>query len=191
MKRQFFYLLGILLTIIIGTLAQCYFCCSNTKMTAYANEAKPVEKVLEKEISEEIEETQNIEDAKEDEIDLIKKDCDVLLAESFVVNFKSGESTANLSTAQQEKLNKIANCISELGIILTVIGHTDNTGSTATNLRVGQQRADAVKAVLIEKGVAENQITTTTKGETEPVASNNTEEGKEKNRRIEFKSNYN
>lgn len=160
-------------------------------MTAYANEAKPVEKVLEKEISEEIEETQNIEDAKEDEIDLIKKDCDVLLAESFVVNFQSGESTANLSTAQQEKLNKIANCISELGITLTVIGHTDNTGSTATNLRVGQQRADAVKAVLIEKGVAENQITTTTKGETEPVASNNTEEGKEKNRRIEFKSNYN
>lgn len=160
-------------------------------MTAYANEAKPVEKVLEKEISEEIEETQNIEDAKEDEIDLIKKDCDVLLAESFVVNFKSGESTANLSTAQQEKLNKIANCISELGITLTVIGHTDNTGSTATNLRVGQQRADAVKAVLMEKGVTENQITTTTKGETEPVASNTTDEGKEKNRRIEFKSNYN
>lgn len=160
-------------------------------MTAYANEAKPVEKVLEKEISEEIEETQNIEDAKEDEIDLIKKDCDVLLAESFVVNFKSGESTANLSSVQQEKLNKIANCISELGITLTVIGHTDNTGSTATNLRVGQQRADAVKAVLMEKGVAENQITTTTKGETEPVASNTTEEGKEKNRRIEFKSNYN
>lgn len=160
-------------------------------MTAYANEAKPVEKVLEKEISEEIEETQNIKDAKEDEIDLIKKDCDVLLAESFVVNFQSGESTANLSTAQQEKLNKIANCISELGITLTVIGHTDNTGSTATNLRVGQQRADAVKAVLMEKGVAENQITTTTKGETEPVASNTTEEGKEKNRRIEFKSNYN
>lgn len=160
-------------------------------MTAYANEAKPVEKVLEKEISEEIEETQNIEDAKEDEIDLIKKDCDLLLAESFVVNFQSGESTANLSSVQQEKLNKIANCISELGITLTVIGHTDNTGSTATNLRVGQQRADAVKAVLIEKGVAENQITTTTKGETEPVASNNTEEGKEKNRRIEFKSNNN
>ena len=62
-------------------------------------------------------------------------------------------------------------------------GHTDSRSSSAYNLRLGQNRANKVKELLMEKGVPAEAITTVSKGESEPVASNATEEGKAENRR--------
>lgn len=68
-------------------------------------------------------------------------------------------------------------------------GHTDSVGTPQYNQRLSERRAAAVKDYLVSKGVAASKITTIGKGETQPVATNKTAEGRQKNRRvdIEFK----
>jgi outer membrane protein OmpA-like peptidoglycan-associated protein len=70
--------------------------------------------------------------------------------------------------------------------ILDLDGHTDNVGDAEKNKQLGQERADAVKAYLVSKGVAGSQITTESQGEEKPVANNETEEGRSLNRRVEM-----
>lgn len=74
------------------------------------------------------------------------------------------------------------------GIDLEVIiatGHTDSIGTEAYNQKLSERRANAVKDYLVSKGVAGNKITTLGKGETQPVATNKTSDGRSKNRRVE------
>jgi OOP family OmpA-OmpF porin len=69
---------------------------------------------------------------------------------------------------------------------LKVVGHTDNVGSDQINLRLSKARAEAVKKYLVDKGIAITRIETAGFGETKPIASNTTPDGREKNRRVEF-----
>jgi len=68
-------------------------------------------------------------------------------------------------------------------------GHTDSVGTDAYNQKLSERRAAAVKAYLVSKGIPASKITTLGKGESQPVATNKTKEGRQKNRRvdIEFK----
>lgn len=65
-----------------------------------------------------------------------------------------------------------------------VEGHTDNIGSAAFNQRLSERRADAVKDVLVKSGIEADRITTVGYGLTRPIAPNDTEEGRAKNRRV-------
>jgi len=67
-----------------------------------------------------------------------------------------------------------------------ISGHTDSVGSEEYNQALSLRRAQAVKNWLVQKGIAANRMKTVGKGENEPVASNDTAEGRAKNRRIEF-----
>jgi outer membrane protein OmpA-like peptidoglycan-associated protein len=66
-------------------------------------------------------------------------------------------------------------------------GHTDSDGDDAANLLLSQQRADAVKDYLVRKGIASSRISTVGYGERKPVASNQNEAGKARNRRTEVR----
>jgi OOP family OmpA-OmpF porin len=68
-------------------------------------------------------------------------------------------------------------------------GHTDSVGTDAYNQKLSERRAAAVKDYLVSKGIASAKVTTLGKGESQPVATNKTAEGRQKNRRvdIEFK----
>jgi outer membrane protein OmpA-like peptidoglycan-associated protein len=66
-------------------------------------------------------------------------------------------------------------------------GHTDSKGSDEYNLNLSGRRAKAVVNYLIEKGISENRLTSKGYGKTKPIASNDTEEGQQQNRRVEFK----
>ena len=65
-------------------------------------------------------------------------------------------------------------------------GYTDSVGSAAYNLKLSQKRADAVKGYLLEQGVDGSRIQTKGYGKDNPVASNDTDEGRERNRRVEL-----
>jgi outer membrane protein OmpA-like peptidoglycan-associated protein len=69
--------------------------------------------------------------------------------------------------------------------IVSLTGHTDNTGVADQNLVYGKNRAENVKNILISRGIKATQIETETKGQTEPLADNSTDDGKGKNRRCE------
>jgi outer membrane protein OmpA-like peptidoglycan-associated protein len=70
---------------------------------------------------------------------------------------------------------------------IDVYGHTDSTGSDSYNLSLSQRRAASVADYLTSRGVQSARLGTRGFGETQPIASNDTEEGKAANRRVEIK----
>lgn len=103
-----------------------------------------------------------------------------------IMNFASG--SAEIPANSLDFLNRAAVAIkmAPSGTVIEIGGHTDNTGDTASNLQLSQQRADAVRDYLIRQGVDSSVLTAKGYGETTPIATNDTEEGKFRNRRIEF-----
>ncbi|WP_300664794.1 OmpA family protein, partial [Fluviicola sp.] len=69
---------------------------------------------------------------------------------------------------------------------IEISGHTDNTGSASLNEVLSQQRAEAVVSYLAQKGIAASRMTAKGYGSSKPIASNNSEDGKQQNRRTEF-----
>ena len=99
--------------------------------------------------------------------------------------FKSG--SAEINPESEEILTKAFNTLDQNPEIeVEIQGHTDNTGRHASNMKLSQHRADAVKEYLVKKGVAATRISTKGFGPDKPIADNKTAEGKQKNRRIEF-----
>lgn len=67
-----------------------------------------------------------------------------------------------------------------------VQGHTDNTGTVAGNQKLSEQRAQAIVAKLVEMGISADRLTAKGMGQSSPLADNSTDEGRAKNRRVEF-----
>lgn len=115
--------------------------------------------------------------------------CHVLLEhsvnETLNVQFETGGSRVKEeSIADIERIAKVMVEYPETS--LTIEGHTDSQGSAEFNRRLSQQRADAVKAVLVDRfDIDAARIEAIGKGEDEPVADNGTAEGRAKNRRVE------
>ncbi len=102
------------------------------------------------------------------------------------VNFGSG--AARLLPESMQVLDSVAgDLLDNPDLAIEVGGHTDNTGSAATNRRLSQQRADAVRAYLIGKGIPGARLTAVGYGPDRPIASNRTEAGRAANRRVELK----
>jgi outer membrane protein OmpA-like peptidoglycan-associated protein len=76
----------------------------------------------------------------------------------------------------------------DASLMLNIDGYTDNTGAADKNQALSESRADAVKAYLSSKGVAESKMTAAGHGADEPVADNKTAAGRAKNRRVEMKA---
>ena len=69
---------------------------------------------------------------------------------------------------------------------IEISGHTDNKGSDEYNQKLSENRAKSVVDYLVEKGITQDQLIFKGYGETKPIASNDTDEGQQLNRRIEF-----
>ena len=69
--------------------------------------------------------------------------------------------------------------------VVVATGHTDSVGTEAYNLKLSMRRANAVKAFLVSKGIPADRVFTEGKGESKPIASNKTSEGRAKNRRVD------
>ena len=102
-----------------------------------------------------------------------------------IVEFESG--SANLTPLGLGILDDMANALRRIGDKPVVItGHTDNVGNPTANLALSNERAEAVKQYLIGRNIDAARLSTTGKGDADPIASNDNEEGRTRNRRIEF-----
>jgi OmpA-OmpF porin, OOP family len=101
------------------------------------------------------------------------------------VLFDTNQST--LIAGAYETLDRLAMALREKsGRQVAIEGHTDNVGSEMSNRGLSERRAQSVQSALMERGVARTQITTLGKGENFPVASNETADGRQQNRRVEL-----
>jgi len=92
-----------------------------------------------------------------------------------------------IKPAGKDRLDDLAAKVKSINLeVVIAIGHTDSIGSDAYNQKLSVRRAESVKAYLVSKGVEPNRIYTEGKGEKQPVASNKTKDGRQKNRRVEI-----
>ena len=93
--------------------------------------------------------------------------------------FENDNSIADQDLVEVMKLKKT--------LVIEIAGHTDNVGSLESNQTLSANRAKSVRNYLIGKGISSSRVTAKGYGETEPVANNMTDEGRQKNRRTEVR----
>lgn len=102
------------------------------------------------------------------------------------IEFETGSAT--LTPQGRLILDQMAAALSKMqNRTVDIIGHTDNSGNRTSNIALSQARADAVKGYLITKSIPPQQMTTTGVGPDQPIAPNDTADGRARNRRIEFR----
>ena len=102
------------------------------------------------------------------------------------VHFDTGKAT--LRSESFAALNDLAEVMRvKKKMVVEIAGHTDDVGDDAANLKLSQARAESVRDYLVKKGIAGDRVTAKGYGETQPAATNQTEEGKQQNRRTEVR----
>ena len=104
---------------------------------------------------------------------------------TYAITFDIGK--ANIKPESMTEINRIAQLMKDKGDLkFEVQGHTDNTGTVAGNQKLSEQRAQAIVNKLVEMGIAANRLSAKGMGQSAPLADNSTDEGRAKNRRVEF-----
>ena len=113
------------------------------------------------------------------------KEMTIVLDERSL-NFDFDKS--NVKPEYYDLLKNIKEFVEQNNYEITIVGHTDSIGSNQYNFGLSRRRAEAVKAKLLEFGLAEDRIVgIEAMGEEQPIATNATKEGRAQNRRVEFK----
>src|SRR5262249_38485139 len=104
-----------------------------------------------------------------------------------IINFPT--NSAEIPAVGKTMLQHAATAFKQLpsGTQVEIAGYTDNTGDPAANVQLSQQRAEAVRAALVSAGVDPNMLVAKGYGSANPIAGNDTAEGKFRNRRIEYR----
>ncbi len=103
-----------------------------------------------------------------------------------IKNLEFDLNKATIRAKSFASLNRVAALLVQKNFSLKLAGHTDNTGSKELNLRLSKARAESVKAYLVAQGANASRIEATGYGMGQPIASNKTAAGRQKNRRVEF-----
>jgi outer membrane protein OmpA-like peptidoglycan-associated protein len=94
----------------------------------------------------------------------------------------------NLRNESKSELNRLVKLLkTNADMKIEVIGHTDSQGNKASNQKLSENRAKSVLNYLVENGISSSRITSKGKGSTAPTESNDTEQGRQVNRRVDFK----
>jgi outer membrane protein OmpA-like peptidoglycan-associated protein len=180
MSKKFLYFASILLTIIVGTVLFWYFCCgpggqSSDKEAAAADTAMAPDQQVTEPITPAPDSSAMVDWA------AIKEQ---LNDQAPIVRFEAYQTESIL---QQDNMNQLEQIIDYLennpdeGLLVT--GHADISGARALNMTLSEKRAAFFKNYLVQNGIDADKITTSFKGPDDPIADNNTAEGRAKNRR--------
>jgi len=107
------------------------------------------------------------------------------LEDRTIIRFPYNSVEKDVDYQIDDYLETLAIQLKENGTTVRLTGHTDNKGNEERNEILAHRRAKMIRDILREKGVRRSQILTFTRGESEPIASNDTEEGRHENRRVE------
>ncbi|KFO68929.1 membrane protein [Smithella sp. SCADC] len=111
-----------------------------------------------------------------------------LLSVTFKGDVTFDTNSAELRPGLYNEINRVAGVLNQYpDTLIRVEGHTDSRGSDEYNMDLSKRRANNVKTLLVMRGVAENRIEVAGYGKTMPVATNDTEAGRQKNRRVEIR----
>lgn len=104
----------------------------------------------------------------------------------MVINFPHASDAMLENAPLNEYLDDLVAQLKTTDERVQLVGHTDSSSSAASNMRLGQKRANTIKNLLVNKGVESSRISTLSRGELEPIASNETDAGRLQNRRVEL-----
>jgi outer membrane protein OmpA-like peptidoglycan-associated protein len=119
-------------------------------------------------------------------VDVVRQGDELLLRMPSGITFATDQST--IQPRFQPTLDQVAATLAEYPrTMIDVLGHTDSDGAEGYNQALSERRAQSVASFLTGRGVATVRIATIGYGETRPIATNETAEGKAQNRRVEIK----
>lgn len=111
-----------------------------------------------------------------------------LLAVTFKGDVTFDTNSTVVRPGLQSEINRVASVLNQYpNTLVRVEGHTDSIGSDQYNMDLSIRRANAVKTLLVQRGIADSRIDAVGYGKTMPVATNDTEAGRQRNRRVEIK----
>lgn len=117
---------------------------------------------------------------------VIITEADRKVVADAIKNLEFDLGKATIRSKSYPTLDRVAALLVEKNFSLKLAGHTDNTGSAALNMRLSKDRAESVKGYLVGKGANPSRIEATGYGMAQPIATNKTATGRQKNRRVEF-----
>ncbi|SMC80851.1 DUF6089 family protein [Pedobacter nyackensis] len=117
---------------------------------------------------------------------VIITEADRKVVADAIKNLEFDLNKATIRAKSYPTLNRVAELLIQKNFSLKLAGHTDNTGSNALNMRLSKARAESVRTYLVAQGANASRIEATGYGEEQPIASNKTAAGRQKNRRVEF-----
>ncbi len=120
------------------------------------------------------------------ETKVIVTEADRKVVADAIANLEFDLGKATIRSKSYPTLDRVADLLVEKNFSLKLAGHTDNTGSDALNMRLSKDRAESVKAYLVAKGANASRIEAIGYGESQPISTNTTAEGRQENRRVEF-----
>lgn len=124
--------------------------------------------------------------AKPGPVQVIITEDDRRLVRDAIANLEFATGKSDIKPGSFPSLNRVADLLKRKNLSLKLAGHTDNVGAAASNMRLSKDRAESVKAYLVSQGANPSRIEATGYGENQPIASNKTAAGRQKNRRVEF-----
>jgi outer membrane protein OmpA-like peptidoglycan-associated protein len=167
-----------LLFVLLGLLKQCQDGGSHQGSSTIIHDTVYVDRVQER--------VDTLTLFKTDTIQMVDSSKQTVFKPVVLPNVQFYTNSANLIPTSLSDIQQLAqHLIDTRGLEAIVIGHTDNVGDAFSNKKLSQRRAETVRNVIISMGVEPERLTAIGKGDTEPKADNNTEEGRLMNRRVE------
>jgi OOP family OmpA-OmpF porin len=127
-----------------------------------------------------------VPEVKKEEEKIVITEEDNRIVKEAIQNLEFDFAKATIKEHSYAALDRVADLLTRKHLNLKLSGHTDNVGNKTRNLALSRERAEAVKAYLVGKGVNASKIEAVGYGSSQPIASNKTAAGRQKNRRVEF-----